>query len=41
MRLEEPRILTNNVHDVRGTDCLVVFSSFHLGQTKEILDDSH
>jgi len=34
MRLEEPGVLTDNVHDVGSADCLVVFTSLHLGQAK-------
>lgn len=34
MRLEEPGVLTDDVHDVGSADCLVVFASLHLGQAK-------
>jgi hypothetical protein len=30
MRLEEARILSHDVHDIRGDNCFVVFASFHL-----------
>ena len=32
MRLEKPRVLTNNVHDIRGYNRLVIFAAFHLRQ---------
>lgn len=41
MRLEEARILANNVHDVAGHNRLVVFSSFHLRQSEQILNNGH
>jgi hypothetical protein len=34
VRLEESGVLANNVHDVGGTDCLVVLAPLHLGQTQ-------
>lgn len=36
---EEPWILPDDVHDVRGDDSLIVFTPLHLCQAKEILDD--
>ncbi|KAG7148076.1 hypothetical protein HYQ46_003062 [Verticillium longisporum] len=41
MRLQETRVLADNVHDVTGDDGLVIFATLHLGQAKKILDDSH
>ena len=34
---EEPGILSNNVHDVRSYDCLVVFALLLLAQPQQIL----
>jgi hypothetical protein len=39
VRLEEPRVLADNVHDVRGADGLVVLAALHLGQAEELLDN--
>jgi hypothetical protein len=41
MRFEESWVLADNVHDIGSADCLVVFSSLHLGKAEQILDDSH
>ena len=38
VRLEEPRILSDDVHDVTSDDSLVVLSALHLSQAKEILN---
>lgn len=35
---KETRILTDDVHDIRSDDSLVVLSSFHLGQTQKICE---
>ena len=34
---EESGVLSHNVHDVGGNDCLVVFASLDLTQSQEIL----
>lgn len=39
MSLEETRVLSDNVHDVGCNDGLVVFASFNLTKSKEILDN--
>ena len=39
MGAEETRILSNDVHDVRGDDGLVVFALLLLAQTEQVLDD--
>jgi hypothetical protein len=39
MRLEESRVLADNVHDVGGADGLVVFTPLHLRKTEQVLDD--
>ena len=36
---QESRILSDNVHDITRNDCLVVFATLLLSQTKKILDD--
>ena len=41
MRLEKAGILSNNIHDVAGHHSLVVFSSLHLGKTKQIFDNCY
>lgn len=41
VRLEESRVLADNVHDVRGANGLVVLAALHLGQAEELLDDCH
>lgn len=41
MRLEESRVLTDNVHDVRSTNSLVVFALLHLGEAQQVFDDRH
>lgn len=41
MCLEEPRVLTNNVHDIGSDDRFVVFSAFDLTQPKEIFYYRH
>lgn len=40
VRLEEARILADDVHDVGRHDSLVVLPSFDLTKTEEILDHS-
>jgi hypothetical protein len=37
--LEEPRVLADDVHDVRRDDGLVVFPSLNFAETEEILDN--
>ncbi len=39
MRFEEPRVLANNVHDIRRADGLVVLAALHLCKTKQVFDD--
>ena len=39
MCLEEPRVLPDDVHDVRGYHCLVVFSALDFAKTQKIFDD--
>ena len=41
MSFEKPRVLSDNVHDVRGNHGLVVLAALHLCQTEEILDDGY
>jgi hypothetical protein len=41
VRFEEAGILANDVHDVGGDDSFVVFATFDLAQTQEVLDDSY
>ena len=41
MCLEEPRVLTNNVHDIGSDDRFVVFSAFDLTQPEEIFNYRH
>jgi hypothetical protein len=38
MRLKESRVLSDNVHNIRSADSLVVLSAFHLSQTEKVLD---
>lgn len=38
VRLEEPRVLADNVHDVGRDDGLVVLSSLDLAQAEQVLD---
>ena len=38
VRLEEPRILADDVHDVRRDNSLVVLASLDLAQAEEVLD---
>lgn len=40
VRLKEPRVLTNNIHNIRCNDSLVIFAPLDLTKTKEVLDDS-
>jgi hypothetical protein len=39
VRLQEPRVLSDNVHDVGRADSLVVFASLLFGQAEQVLDD--
>ena len=39
VRLEEARVLADDVHDVRGDDGLVVLAALDLAQAEEVLDD--
>lgn len=39
MSLEEPRILADDIHDIRGYDSLVVFTPFDFAESEQILDD--
>ena len=39
MRLEEPRVLTDDIHDVGCDDGLVVFSALDFAQSKKVLND--
>ncbi len=41
VRLEESRVLTDDVHDVRCANRLVILAPFHFGQAQEILDHGH
>jgi len=41
MSLEESGVLADDVHDIGRNDGLVILASLHLGQPKEILDDSN
>ena len=41
VRFEEPRILPNNIHNIRGNDSLIVLATFHFGETQQVLDHSH
>ena len=41
VRLEEAGVLTDDVHDVRCHDRLVVLAPLHLTQAEQILDDGH
>lgn len=41
MGLQEPRILTNRVHDVGCHDSLVIFATLSLTQAKQLLDHRH
>ena len=39
VRLQEPRVLPNNVHDVGGTDSLVVFAALLLSKAEKVFDN--
>ena len=39
VRLEEARVLADNVHNVAGHDSLVVLAPLHLGEAEQVLDD--
>ena len=39
VRLEEARILSDNVHNVRRNDRLVIFSALDLAKSQEIFDN--
>lgn len=39
MGFEEPRVLADNVHNIRCDDSFVVFAPLDLAETKQILDD--
>jgi len=39
MSFEEPRVLSNDIHDVGRHDSFVVFTALHLCETKQILND--
>ena len=41
MCLQETRILSDNVHDIRRNDGLVVFATFNFAEAEKILDDRH
>lgn len=41
MCLQEARILPDNVHDIRGNDGLVIFTTFNFAETEKILDDRY
>ena len=40
MRLQEPGILPDDVHDVGRHDSLVIFATFHLDESEKLFDDS-
>ena len=39
VRLEESRILADDIHDIGSYDGLVVFTTFNFAETEQILDD--
>ena len=39
VRLEETRILADDVHDVGSDNSFVIFATLHLGQAEQLLDD--
>ncbi len=41
VRLQESRILADNVHNVTRHDSLVVLSTLHLGQAQKVLDHGY
>ena len=41
MCLQETRILSDNVHDIRGNDGLVVLATLNFAEAEEILDNRH
>ena len=41
MCLQETRILSDNVHDIRRNDGLVVLATLNFAEAEEILDDRH
>ena len=41
VRLQESGVLTDDVHNVRCNNSLVVLPSFNLAQTQQILDNGH
>ena len=41
MGFEEPRVLSDNVHDIRSDDGLVILTPFDFAQTEQVLDDRH
>ena len=41
MCLQETRILSDNVHDIRRNDGLVVLATFNFAEAEKILDDRH
>lgn len=41
MRFQEPRILADDVHDIRRDNRLVVLATLKFYKSQELLDDSH
>jgi hypothetical protein len=41
MCLEEARILADDIHNVGSHDSLIILSTLHLSEPKEVLDDGH
>ena len=39
MGFEEPRVLANDVHNIRCNDSFVVLAALDLAETKQVLDD--
>ena len=38
VRLEEPRVLAHDVHNIRCNNGLIILAAFHLGETQEVFD---
>lgn len=39
--LQEPGVLSNNIHDIAGHDGLVILATLHLGKSQKIFDNGH
>lgn len=39
--LQEPRVLSDNIHDIASHDGLVILATLHFGKSQKIFDNGH